>query len=374
MGTEIKTWQIVDGHLSTLQTELRTEGRTEPYDLEPWIASQPSIVCSDLLVIGRQVATRSGPIDLLGIDSSGNTVIIELKRDELPRECLAQAIDYASDVAGWTVERLNEVCVAYTGKTLEFAFNQAFPDVDAENLNINSTQRIALVGFAIESSLERMIEWLSDAYGVNVNAIVLSYVKTRSGDELLTRTSIISEEMEQERSRKQKKFESARRPWSNDTFFADAAGQLTEADFQAVKTIFEAAIRLDCEVSWGSGGKKGSFSVKDSTLCRRSFITVFSNGRLDLHFGWLSENERAQAIRDRFIEIVIQQLHLPPADYRDKTHHQIAITEARQDRRHREYASRLAYRSQGRQRELTHDVDSKDPTTRAACVVGRRDL
>jgi hypothetical protein len=40
-----------------------------------------------------------------------------------------------------------------------------------------------------------------------VNAVVLSYVKTRRGDELLTRTSIISEETEQERSRKQKKFE-----------------------------------------------------------------------------------------------------------------------------------------------------------------------
>jgi hypothetical protein len=52
-----------------------------------------------------------------------------------------------------------------------------------------------------------MIEWLSESYSVNVNAVVLNYAKTRSGDELLARTSIISEETEQERSRKQKKFE-----------------------------------------------------------------------------------------------------------------------------------------------------------------------
>lgn len=52
-----------------------------------------------------------------------------------------------------------------------------------------------------------MVEWLSDSYDVNVNAIVLSYVKTKGGDELLMKTSIISEEMEQERTRKQKKFE-----------------------------------------------------------------------------------------------------------------------------------------------------------------------
>ena len=36
---------------------------------------------------------------------------------------------------------------------------------------------------------------------------MLSYARTTSGDEILTRTSIISEEVEQERSRKQKKFE-----------------------------------------------------------------------------------------------------------------------------------------------------------------------
>jgi hypothetical protein len=211
MGTEIKTWEIVDGKLSSIDTTLKTEGRTEPYDLEPWLSTNPEIIGPDIMIIGRQVKTKSGPIDLLGIDKSGNTVIIEIKRDELPRESLAQAIDYASDVADWTVERLGEVCSEYRGKSFEDAFNDAFPEVDAENVNLNNTQRIVLVGFSIEASLERMVEWLSDSYGVNINAIVLSYVKTKSGNELLTKTSIISEEMEQERFQKPKKFKLAER-------------------------------------------------------------------------------------------------------------------------------------------------------------------
>ena len=99
MATEIKAWQIVNGVLTTVDTSLRTEGRTEPYDLEPWLASNPEIIGADIFLIGRQVMTKSGPIDLLGVDRSGNTVIIEIKRDELPREALAQAIDYASDVS-----------------------------------------------------------------------------------------------------------------------------------------------------------------------------------------------------------------------------------------------------------------------------------
>ena len=59
MGTEIKTWQITGGKLVPANTALKNEARTEPYDLEPWIASQPDIVSTDLLIVGRQVQTRS---------------------------------------------------------------------------------------------------------------------------------------------------------------------------------------------------------------------------------------------------------------------------------------------------------------------------
>jgi RecB family endonuclease NucS len=83
MGTEIKTWQIVNGKLNIISTSLKSEGRTEPYDLEPWIASNPTIIGDDIEIIGRQVKTRSGSIDLLAIDMSGNTVIVELKRDHV---------------------------------------------------------------------------------------------------------------------------------------------------------------------------------------------------------------------------------------------------------------------------------------------------
>jgi RecB family endonuclease NucS len=46
MGTKIKTWQIIQGKLNSIDTALK--------------------------IISRQVPTRSGPIALLGIDKSGN--------------------------------------------------------------------------------------------------------------------------------------------------------------------------------------------------------------------------------------------------------------------------------------------------------------
>ena len=204
MATQIKTWQIVDGELHPLDTSLAEQGRTEPYDLEAWIASDPSILGSDLTIIGRQVPTRSGPLDLLAIDQSGNLVIVELKRDRLPREALVQAIDYASDVASWGLDKVSEVCAKHTGQTLEDMLTETYDSFDLEAITVNATQRILLIGFEIESALERMIGWLSDSYGVSVNAILLNYVRTSSGDELLTKTAIISEEVEAERAKKKK--------------------------------------------------------------------------------------------------------------------------------------------------------------------------
>ena len=143
---------------------------------------------------------------MLGIDKHSNTVIIELKRDKLPREVLAQSIDYASDVADWSIEKLSEICIQFTGESLEDHLAESFPDISLENLNINETQRIILVGFGIERALERILNWLSDSYGVNINAFLLQYVKTVRGDEILSRVAVISEELEQQRSR-QKKFQ-----------------------------------------------------------------------------------------------------------------------------------------------------------------------
>lgn len=204
MTSKIETWHVSKNGLTRIQSTLAEEGRTESKDLESWVESTPEIIDHDLIIIGRQVITRSGPIDLLAIDKSGNTVIVELKRDMVPRIALTQAIDYASDVAGWTVDRLSETCAKYSEKSLEDALAESFPDVDIESMNINETQRILLVGFSLEPALERMIAWLSESLGMSINAIVLKYIKTALGDEILCRTTMLSEAVELAKASKRK--------------------------------------------------------------------------------------------------------------------------------------------------------------------------
>lgn len=204
MATEIKTWEIIDGHLKEIKTTLAHHGRKEKDDLEKWLKTEIQILGEDIRIIGEQVYTASGPLDYLGIDNKGNLVIIELKRDRLPRNVLAQAIDYASDISDWEVDKISEVCVNFTGQTIDDFVSENFEGIDIDNFVVNTAQRILLVGFSIDSSLIRMIEWLSDKYDMAINAIVLKYVKTSSGDELISRTAIVPEEIQKEKVEKGK--------------------------------------------------------------------------------------------------------------------------------------------------------------------------
>lgn len=204
MAKEIKTWEIINGELSEINTTLAENGRKEKDDLEKWLKTNPKILGEDILIFGEQVWTKSGPLDYLGIDNNGNLVIVELKRDKLARDVLAQAIAYASDVANWDLEKLNEICLKFSENTLEDYIADNFENVELDDLIINKAQRLLLVGFSIDEALSRMIEWLSSKYDLGINAILLNYVITSSGNELLSRTVIIPEEIEKEKSNKKK--------------------------------------------------------------------------------------------------------------------------------------------------------------------------
>src|SRR5438132_483968 len=67
--------------------------------LEDWIEANPHLLLEgeQIAVFARQPRTKFGKyLDLLAIDKTGATVIIELKRGETPRDVVAQALEYAA--------------------------------------------------------------------------------------------------------------------------------------------------------------------------------------------------------------------------------------------------------------------------------------
>lgn len=86
--------------------------------LEDMIVTEPKLLGPErLLIIDRQVLTSHGKrLDLLTIDDQALLPAIELKRDQTPREVVAQALDY-----GWWVRTLtlDDVRQIWAGSRLE---------------------------------------------------------------------------------------------------------------------------------------------------------------------------------------------------------------------------------------------------------------
>lgn len=188
MAEEVRLWRIQGG--DTLHEITRS-----PLDLEArlevWLERDISVLSPGLLVIGRQVETDFGGfIDLLCLDRTGDVVVVELKRDKTPREITAQILDYGSWVKGLSNERITAIGEAYLGQgKLEEAFKRRFGAELPETLNEN--HRLLIVASQIDASSERIIKYLSDTYGVNINAATFQYFREPNGSELLARVFLL---------------------------------------------------------------------------------------------------------------------------------------------------------------------------------------
>jgi hypothetical protein len=189
MPEEVRLWQIESGDKlrECTRAPLNLESR-----LENWLEQDISLLSQDLLVIGRQVETDfGGLIDLLCIDRDGDIVIVELKRDKTPREVTAQVLDYASFVKDLSSDRIKNLADKYLGGdgSFEKTFNHRF-DTDLPD-SLNNSHRMLIVASQIYSSSERIIKYLSDSYGVDINAATFQYFKAADGAELVARTFLI---------------------------------------------------------------------------------------------------------------------------------------------------------------------------------------
>ena len=180
----IKLWKIVneekDGP-SILDIESVDKTETE-HELEEVITRSPEMIMDDLKIIGRQVETAGGPLDLLGVDGDGNLVVLELKRGTLTRDAVAQIIDYASFLAELDSEelashvsersanlgtdRIENLCSWYQEQ-----FSEPFPS--------RQRPKMVLVGLGVDERARRMISFLADS---EIDVSLLTFHGFREGD------------------------------------------------------------------------------------------------------------------------------------------------------------------------------------------------
>ena len=66
------------------------------FEIHDFIEKHPEILGKNIFVVGREVKTVDGNyIDLLGLNPNGDTIIIEIKKDQSPRKVIGQILEYA---------------------------------------------------------------------------------------------------------------------------------------------------------------------------------------------------------------------------------------------------------------------------------------
>ena len=188
MTTSIGVWEI-DGarpqRLLSGQVDLEAH-------LEAWIEQDPALVQAGLTIVGRQVWTEGGPLDLLAIDPQGRWVVIEIKRGQVLRDTIAQALDYASCIARMSVDELREQVDPYLSKHGHGSTSSldAIMRDRQGGLEEEGDQRdidIIVVGTGTDRGLERMVEFLSRSGDIAITVVSFQVFETAQGNRVLVR-------------------------------------------------------------------------------------------------------------------------------------------------------------------------------------------
>ncbi|MFH7806448.1 DUF4268 domain-containing protein [Acinetobacter sp. BSP-53] len=191
-------------------TQLKQQNLTERYDLQEWLVSHPGALGEELLIIQKEFDGFDGTgerLDLLALDSKGQLVLIENKRDDSGRDAVWQALKYASYVAPFTSDDIEEVFAKYllknkpnypdldqhafdadqvknTAKILidRFLEEHQETDVSIPTLNPRNSQRIILVAGEFRKEVTNTALWLLDRK-IDVKCVKVSPYKL--GEQLL---------------------------------------------------------------------------------------------------------------------------------------------------------------------------------------------
>lgn len=148
------------------EAEFAALGLQERYDIQEWIAANPSILGDDLLVIAKEYARfdwTNERLDLLAVDSLGNLVIIELKRDDTGADVHWQAIKYASYLNHATPAQIVGMLADYAEISKEEAEEKLLRHLDAGDLgSLNRGQRIIIASHRFAREVTSAVLWINE--------------------------------------------------------------------------------------------------------------------------------------------------------------------------------------------------------------------
>src|SRR3954447_2903734 len=184
---------------ATTPITLTEAGLKEREDLQEWIIEHPEILGEDVLIVtfefdrwltnaGQSQADR---LDVLGIDSSGHLLVVELKRDKAPDTVEMQALKYAAMASRFTPETLASQHARFLtrrGKVTSDSEALELLAAHVSELSIENLRepRLMLIARDFPPTVTATCVWLAER-GLDIT--LLRFQAYRSGDQVLLTTS-----------------------------------------------------------------------------------------------------------------------------------------------------------------------------------------
>jgi len=259
-----------------------------------------------LLVLAREFRTESGPIDAIGIDSTGELYIVETKlySNADKRTVIAQALDYGASLWNHSND-FNEFLATldqHTQKVFKLKttdkIKEFFELTDEEvaqviekaksNLNDGIFHFVVLMD-KIEDRLKDLIRFVNQNSQFDIYAVEFEYYKFEKQEIIIPK--IFGAEVKKDIAVSTSSSSSERRKWTEEQLLEKAKSEFSNEVYLAFKKIYDFSKFTADEVKFGSGYIHGSFNPVFRHVCPRSLYTLSTDGNLTFNFEWIKNDD-----------------------------------------------------------------------------------
>ena len=286
------------------ETQFGLEGRLQEY-----VKDNPDIVPiyeinedAKLFVGAREFNTNSGPIDALGIDQDGNVYVIETKlyKNADKRTVLAQALDYGASLwkhsgdASSLLIALDEAIQNQFNTSLDGKLTEFFEVEDAEYIKTalatnvaNGNIKFVILMDRVDDRLKDLVTYVNQNSKFDIYAVDLEYYKHDKFEIIIPKLygSEVKKEIVSSKSATDN-----RRKWDEQSYFDQLKNTVDDNTQRAIRKIYDWSAENSDKIVWGTGAARGSFNPRFNHISSRSPLTVYSDGSVQVNYGWLREN------------------------------------------------------------------------------------
>lgn len=95
-----------------------------------------------------------------------------------------------------------------------------------------------------------------------------------------------------------KAVQNQRGKWDEYSFFEEASKHVKPYELEAMRRLYDYSIKY-ARVSWGTGGRKGTFNAKFDHINSKSLYSVATNGDMYLNFAWVVDTQAGAEATER---------------------------------------------------------------------------